>query len=66
MVGGGRKPQYLLDVGPPIQYAPSATILMNWAERRRPRDAGAARVDRGRLPLRQQPAGAGHGDVLAK
>lgn len=30
----GEHPQYLLDVGPPIEYAPSATILMNLAERR--------------------------------
>jgi CHAT domain-containing protein len=26
-------PRYLLDVGPPIQYAPSATILLNLAKR---------------------------------
>ena len=25
---GGDEPRYLLDVGPPIHYAPSATILL--------------------------------------
>lgn len=34
----GENPQYLLDVGPPIEYAPSATILMNLAERQRSGD----------------------------
>jgi CHAT domain-containing protein/tetratricopeptide (TPR) repeat protein len=29
----GAEPQFLLDVGPPIVYAPSATILYNLAER---------------------------------
>jgi CHAT domain-containing protein/Tfp pilus assembly protein PilF len=33
VVEPGREPKYLLDVGPPIQYAPSATILVNLAER---------------------------------
>lgn len=31
----GEHPQYLLDVGPPIAYAPSATILVNLANRPR-------------------------------
>jgi CHAT domain-containing protein/Tfp pilus assembly protein PilF len=29
----GAAPEYLVDVGPPIQYAPSATILLNLATR---------------------------------
>lgn len=33
IVQAGDDPKYLLDVGPPILYAPSATILMNLAER---------------------------------
>jgi tetratricopeptide (TPR) repeat protein len=34
VVEKGDTPKYLLDVGPAIEYAPSATILMNLAERR--------------------------------
>ena len=33
VVRPGQEPKYLLDVGPPIVYAPSATILVNLAER---------------------------------
>jgi tetratricopeptide (TPR) repeat protein/CHAT domain-containing protein len=33
VVEPGDEPKYLLDVGPPIVYAPSATILLNLAER---------------------------------
>jgi len=33
VVEPGENPKYLLDIAPPIQYAPSATILMNLAER---------------------------------
>lgn len=33
VVEAGEDPRYLLDAGPPILYAPSATILMNLAER---------------------------------
>ncbi len=33
VVEPGDHPKYLLDVGPPIIYAPSATILLNLAER---------------------------------
>jgi len=41
---GGEDPQYLLDVGPPITYAPSAAVLMNLADRQ-------ARSGSGREPL---------------
>jgi hypothetical protein len=34
VVEKGGNPKHLLDVGPAIEYAPSATILMNLAERR--------------------------------
>jgi CHAT domain-containing protein len=34
VVKPGEAPQYLLDAGPPILYAPSATILMNLVERK--------------------------------
>jgi CHAT domain-containing protein len=34
IVRSGASPQYLLDVGPPIQYGPSATVLYNLAQRR--------------------------------
>jgi CHAT domain-containing protein len=33
VVEEGREPKYLLDVGPPILYAPSATVLYNLTER---------------------------------
>ena len=33
VVEPGQDPKYLLDVGPPMIYAPSATILLNLAER---------------------------------
>lgn len=33
VVQPGKEPKYLLDVGPPVVYAPSATILVNLAER---------------------------------
>lgn len=33
VVEKGEKPRYFLDVGPSVQYAPSATILVNLAER---------------------------------
>ncbi len=33
VVGEGEKPEFLLDAGPPIIYAPSATIFMNLAKR---------------------------------
>ena len=33
IVEGGSEPKYLLDVGPSMQYAPSATVLMNLAKR---------------------------------
>ena len=42
VVEPGDKPHYLLDAGPPIQYAPSATILLNLAER----ENGNAAIDR--------------------
>ena len=34
VVEGRKDPKYLLDVGPPITYAQSATVLINLAERR--------------------------------
>src|SRR5262249_24324614 len=34
VVQAGEEPKYLLDVGPPIQYTPSATILYNLTQRR--------------------------------
>jgi CHAT domain-containing protein len=33
VVKAGEKPEYLLDVGPPVVYGPSATVLHNLAER---------------------------------
>ena len=33
IVEPGESPKYLLDVGPPILYAPSATVLLNLAAR---------------------------------
>jgi CHAT domain-containing protein/Tfp pilus assembly protein PilF len=33
VVEAGQEPKYLLDAGPPILYAPSATVLYNMAER---------------------------------
>jgi len=43
VTSGQGDPQYLLDIGPPIQYAPSATILLNLAEREA---AGSRLADR--------------------
>ena len=40
IVEPGESPKYLLDVGPPVHYAPSATVLLNLA--RRPVDATGA------------------------
>ena len=34
VVAPGEDPEYLLDVGPPIEYSPSATILINLARRK--------------------------------
>jgi CHAT domain-containing protein len=45
VVRPGPAPQYLLDVGPPIRYGPSATVLHNLAERL------AAAVPAGREPV---------------
>jgi CHAT domain-containing protein len=45
VVRPGPSPQYLLDVGPPIRYGPSATVLHNLAER------VAAAVPAGREPV---------------
>ena len=36
----GKDPKYLLDVGPPVTYAQSATVLISLADRRRRRGAG--------------------------
>jgi CHAT domain-containing protein/Tfp pilus assembly protein PilF len=44
IVQAGENPQYLLDIGPPIEYAPSATILMNLQERRQTGKSGATSV----------------------
>jgi len=45
VVAAGDEPRYLLDAGPPIAYAPSATILLNLADREAPaRPGGAAQV----------------------
>lgn len=38
---GTQDPRYLLDVGPPIVYAPSATVLGNLADRQAPGSAAA-------------------------
>ncbi len=43
VVSSGDDPKYLLDVGPPIHYGPSATVLCNLAERRQ----ASVRVDQG-------------------
>jgi CHAT domain-containing protein/Tfp pilus assembly protein PilF len=45
VVRPGPSPQYLLDVGPPIRYGPSATVLRNLTER------VAAAVPAGREPV---------------
>ncbi len=34
VVEGGAAPQYLLDVGPPVVYAPSTSLLLNLAQRK--------------------------------
>jgi CHAT domain-containing protein len=36
VVGVEKQPQYLLDVSPPIEYAPSATVLFNLASKQSP------------------------------
>lgn len=43
VAAGGGEPRYLLDAGPPITYAPSATILRN-LEERKPGSTGTARL----------------------
>ncbi len=43
VAAGGGEPRYLLDAGPPITYAPSATILRN-LEDRKPDSTGTARL----------------------
>jgi CHAT domain-containing protein len=43
VVEPGENPRYLLDVGPPIVYAPSATVLYNLSDRKTP---GKAKADR--------------------
>jgi CHAT domain-containing protein len=42
VVAAGDEPRYLLDAGPPIAYAPSATILLNLADREAPARPGGA------------------------
>jgi CHAT domain-containing protein/Tfp pilus assembly protein PilF len=44
---GGKSPKFLLDVGPPILYAPSATVLYNLSERR----AGKGAADQAAQPV---------------
>jgi RNA polymerase sigma factor (sigma-70 family) len=48
VVRAGDRPEYLLDVGPAILYAPSATILMNLAERN---EQGGVKDPGGREPV---------------
>ena len=64
VVEGRKDPKYLLDVGPPVTYAQSATVLISLADRRgsrrpgRPRaGAGAGRpgLSRGRAGARGRP-----------
>lgn len=43
VIESGEQSRYLLDVGPPIVYAPSATVLYNLAQRRTAGDATPAR-----------------------
>ena len=43
VVEPGENPRYLLDVGPPIVYAPSATVLYNLSDRKTPAKAKADR-----------------------
>jgi tetratricopeptide (TPR) repeat protein len=66
VVRPGPSPQYLLDVGPPIEYAPSATILMNLGERRLSGGEETPPVLTVGNPRYRQPSDAGHGDVLAE
>jgi CHAT domain-containing protein/tetratricopeptide (TPR) repeat protein len=44
VVEGGARPKYLVDVGPPTIYAPSATVLVNLATRQASKPAGAQPV----------------------
>jgi len=43
VVEPGENPRYLLDVGPPIVYAPSATVLYNLSDRKAPAKTKADR-----------------------
>jgi len=47
VVEPGKSPKFLLDVGPPILYAPSATVLYNLSERR----AGKIATDQAAQPV---------------
>ena len=44
VVRPGENPEYLLDVGPPTVYAPSATVLLNLAQRAAAASPGAAAI----------------------
>jgi CHAT domain-containing protein/Flp pilus assembly protein TadD len=70
LVGAGERPKYLLDVGPAIEYAPSATILMNLAERQ---EQSGLKDQKDREPVLTvgdcrygQPAQADDRDLLAQ
>jgi CHAT domain-containing protein len=65
VVRAGENPRYLLDVGPAIEYAPSATILINLADRGETNAAGWPVLTVGD-PRYGQPASAEkRGDELA-
>jgi CHAT domain-containing protein len=67
VVQTGENPRYLLDVGPAIEYAPSATILINLAERSEAKDAAGWPVLTVGDPHYGQPALEGkRGDELAE
>lgn len=44
LVANESEPQYLLDVGPPISYAPSAAVLLNLSQRNAPELVAAPRM----------------------